>query len=327
MARELDTAWKEALDIFLSRFLEYFCPEVHALIDWSVPPENLETELQKIIREAEKGRKVADRLYRVKRRDMPGDLWLYIHIEVQNQPDNSLPERMLTYHYRIRDLHGQSPVAIAILGDSSPDWRPTGYRWQMATTRLFYDFQTVKLWDWRDRLAELEAMDNPIGLVVLAHLQCLLTDKHDDERYDWKWRLIRLLYDKGYEREECRQLVNLIDWLLELPEELERRLETNIAVLEKERTVPLISRYERNAMERGMQAGLQQGLQQGLQEGRQESLRLVSMLLTKTFGEAGKQFTENELANADASVLEKVTSAVLDGATLDELRAIVAVPS
>lgn len=48
IARKYDQAWKEALDLYLEPFLHFFFPEIHSLVDWSYPPENLETELQKI---------------------------------------------------------------------------------------------------------------------------------------------------------------------------------------------------------------------------------------------------------------------------------------
>ena len=130
MARAFDQAWKEALDLYLEAFLRCFFPATHALIDWSYPPENLESELQKLHREASAGEVVADRLYRVLRRDNGQEIWLYIHIEVQNQRDPLLGERMFVYHYRIRDSRGSHPIGLAILGDTSATWRPGEYHWQ-----------------------------------------------------------------------------------------------------------------------------------------------------------------------------------------------------
>ncbi|HLO47218.1 MAG TPA: hypothetical protein VK211_02190 [Kamptonema sp.] len=35
---DFDGAWKQALDIYFEAFLAFFFAEVHALIDWSIPP-------------------------------------------------------------------------------------------------------------------------------------------------------------------------------------------------------------------------------------------------------------------------------------------------
>lgn len=324
MAVEMDPVWKEALDAYLAGFLEYLCPATHALGDWSVPPEALDAELQKLLREAEVGKVLADRLYRVKRKDGPGDLFLLIHVEVQNDRDHHFARRMWEYHYRIYDAHGQHPVALALLGDTAPDWRPAAYEFQAGDTRLTYAFASVKLWDWRDRIDELEAMPNPFAMVVLAHLQCQLNRKDEARRFEWKRRLARLLYDKGYHSDDFRRLFKVIDSLLQLPAELDRRIVLEMSSWDKEKNMPLISPFEIRVKEEGRQ----EGLQEGRQKGRQELLSdLAAEMATDKFGEAGRRFAETDLAAADAATLKKVVKAVSAAVTLDDLRALLADPS
>jgi hypothetical protein len=123
MPRDFDSPWKETLDLFLNQFLEFFFPRIHSIIDWNIPYESLDTELQQIIREAELGQTIADRLYRVKRQSGE-DLFLLIYIEIQNQTDPQFPFRMFVYHYRILERYNQHPISLAVLGDESASWRP-----------------------------------------------------------------------------------------------------------------------------------------------------------------------------------------------------------
>src|SRR5690606_25306311 len=47
-ADDHDSPWKEALEVFLPQCLALFVPDLHAIIDWSRPPEFLDKELQAI---------------------------------------------------------------------------------------------------------------------------------------------------------------------------------------------------------------------------------------------------------------------------------------
>ena len=50
-----DQPWKEAIEDYLEQFLEFFFPQVHALVDWSRGYESLDKELQQISPGAESG--------------------------------------------------------------------------------------------------------------------------------------------------------------------------------------------------------------------------------------------------------------------------------
>ena len=62
---DYDSPWKEALDYFLPAFLEFFFPRVHELIDWERGYQSLDKELQQVVREAEVGKRLADKLFQV----------------------------------------------------------------------------------------------------------------------------------------------------------------------------------------------------------------------------------------------------------------------
>jgi hypothetical protein len=70
--------------------------------------------------------------------------------------------------------------------------------------------------------------------------------------------LIRLLYNRGYERQEVLELFRFIDWMLQLPRELELELTNNIILLEEQK-MPYVTSIERFALERGEAIGEARG--------------------------------------------------------------------
>ncbi|MFN6153960.1 MAG: DUF4351 domain-containing protein [Dolichospermum sp.] len=71
------------------------------------------------------------------------------------------------------------------------------------------------------------------------------------EREQWKWILIRGLYERGLTKEQIVKLFKIIDTMMTLSKQLQTALITKIKNLEEERKMPLISPTEQLAMERG----------------------------------------------------------------------------
>jgi len=78
---DYDSPWKEAIEQYFEAFLAFFFPRVHADIDWDKGYEFLNTELERVVRDAVLGRRYADELVKVFLRDGT-ETWLLIHIEV-----------------------------------------------------------------------------------------------------------------------------------------------------------------------------------------------------------------------------------------------------
>ena len=119
----------------------------------------------------------------------------------------------------------------------------------------------------------LEAAVNPFGPIVMAHLKALTTPKASTERFDWKLSIIKRLYEMGYGRDDIWNLYRFIDWIMVLPEELNRKLHNEIIKYEEGKNMPHITTAEKIGMEKGIQQGVQQGIQQGVQQGMLEEAR------------------------------------------------------
>src|SRR5262249_29846936 len=107
---DYDSPWKEMLAQCFQLFLAFFFPEAHRGIDWSHGYELLDKELQQIVREAERGKRLADLLVKVWRKDGE-EVWVLIHVEVQGQPEADFPERMYVYNYRAFDRYARQVVS------------------------------------------------------------------------------------------------------------------------------------------------------------------------------------------------------------------------
>ena len=143
---DYDGAWKETLEHYLQPFLVLCFPLAAAGIDWAVPIEFLDQELQQVVRDADLGKQRTDKLVKVRRRD-GGEEWVLIHVEVQAQSDPDLALRMYRYHHRIADRYGRSVASLAVLADADPQWRPGPYAEALWGCRLRFEYLTCKLLD------------------------------------------------------------------------------------------------------------------------------------------------------------------------------------
>jgi len=317
---DLDSPWKEALEQFLPAFLAFFFPDCHAAIDWGKDYESLDTELQQIVADAELGRRLADKLFRVYRKDGQ-ETWVLIHVEMQNQPDEQFAERMYIYNYRIYDRFRRPVVSLAVLGDERASWRPSEFGYELWGCGIRLTFPTVKLLDYHQDLAKLEGDRNPFGLIVLAHLQTAATRQDAHARQAWKVRLVKGLFDQGLKAKAIRQMFRLIDWMMELPRELELEFRAEIRNFEEERKMPYITSVERLALEEGREEGRELGRELGREEGQLIGLADgIALAVEVKYGKEGLKSLPQIPSLRNLKLLHSLQDAIRADATLEELR-------
>jgi hypothetical protein len=249
---EYDNTWKEAIGDYFESFLEFFFPQVHALIDWSQAPQSLDKELQQITAAADSGLRLVDKLFQVWRHGNE-PTWILIHIEIQSQEESNFAKRMYMYNYRAFDLYERPVVSLAVLGDEQSNWQPSFFGYTLGGCEVSLKFPIVKLLDYLTQWQNLEQNNNPFAIIAMAHLKTKATTGKPREREEWKWSLVRGLYDRGYDRENIIKLFQVIDRMMALPEELQQSFEQKLTSYEEERKMPLLSRME----ERGTRQTLQ----------------------------------------------------------------------
>ena len=307
-ANDLDSPWKEALELFLAPFLAFFFPHVFEAIDWGRGYESLDKELQQIVRSARTGKRIADKLFKVWRKD-GGEAWLLIHIEVQGKQEKEFPERMFIYSYRIYDRYRRPVVSLAVLCDDNPKWRPNRFEVGAWGGKVSLRFLTAKMLDYRGREDELEGEKNPFAAVALAQLKVIETRGAPDERQRWKLRLMKGLFQRGLGQEEIRQLLRLIDWMIQLPKELEVQLKDEMARFEEEQQMPYVTSFERA------------GIEKGREEGR--LLELVDCIrddLEWKFGAVGKKLLPKIKALEDLKRLRTLRRAITSAESVEEVK-------
>jgi hypothetical protein len=319
---DFDTPWKEVLERYLADFLAFFFPAAHADIDWSLGYTFLDKELQQVMRDAELGRRLADKLVQVWLRD-GAETWVLIHIEIQSQEETDFAQRMFVYHYRLFDRYNRQVVSLAVLGDERANWRPEAFGYDLWGCEVRFRFPVVKLLDYRTDWVALEASRSPFATVVMAHLTAQETRQDLQRRAQAKWTLTRRLYDLGYSREAIIDLFRFIDWLMQLPDALEDRFWATVQQFEEEHRMSYITSVERI----GMRKGLEQGLAQGRQEGRREGLLDgIALALELKFGAESEPMMAEIRQIADLSVIQAVYDAIKTVQTLADLRQIYAPP-
>jgi hypothetical protein len=297
---DYDSPWKEALDVYFRAFLAFFFPRIHRDIDWSRGFESLDKEFQQIAPQSAQGRRYVDKLVKVWRRNGRA-VWVLIHVEVQTQRDRTFTRRMYVYNSRIFDHYNRCVVSLAVLGDDDPKWRPSSYRAALWGWSLRMDFPPAKLLDYAGREAELEADRNPFARIVLAHLKALQTRHDPEERRTWKFRLVRGLYERGFQAQDVRQLFRLIDWLMELPLLQKRRFWEDVTTYEEERRMPFITTPEWIGIQKGM-------------------LLIIEDTLRAKFGEEGVRLMPEVSALEELDKLRAINQTIATATTLDEVR-------
>ena len=307
---DYDSPWKECLEEFFEAFVEFFFPQAHADIDWPRGVEFLDTELQQILRDADQGRRIVDKLARVWRKDGHED-WVLAHIEIQGDRAADFEERMFACHYRIFDKYQRRVATLVVLADENPRWRPSGFGYELWGCRVQFEFPTSKLLDLAADWAGLESHPNVFAVLVMAYLKAKETRRDPAARYTWKLKFLRNLYNHGWSRQQVLDVFHKIDWFLELPSELELRFREQLVQLESEGIMPYVTSIERLAKNEGRAEGQVEGQVEGLHEA-------IRVVLEERFGADGDKLADRIDSIMDPVPLKSLHRAAVRATSLDE---------
>ena len=282
----------------------FFFPAIAADIDWERGFVFMDKELQKVVRDGEVQKRYADKLIQLWR--LNGDpLLVMCHIEVQGQKEDIFGKRMFSYNYRLRDRYDCPVASLAILADDSSMWRPRSYQDSIWGCNVLFEFPIVKLSDYRSDWAALEASENPFAIVVMAHLKTQDTKHEPQERKTWKFRLTTMLYDRGYGEQDILELYNFLDWMMHLPEDVEKAFQVELEEFEEARKMKYVTTIERMAETRGKALG---------------SKSMILRFSSHRFGELSPALIE-KVDGLSIAQLETLGESVFGFTTIDELDA------
>ncbi len=147
----------------------------------------------------------------------------------------------------------------------------------------------------------------------MAHLKTKATTGKLPQREQWKWRLIRGLYEKEFEREQIIKLFEIIDNMMTLSTELQSSLESKIKQFEEERTMPLVSNMELRGIERGKEIGKEIGALE-------KSRDAIKTVLTVRFGEISSEIEEIIGKITNPTILEELLKLAATANSLAEFK-------
>ena len=299
-----DSPWKDAIEHYFPEFIEFYFPDAYAGIDWSKEYVFLDQELRAVVQDAELGTRIVDKLVRVT--EISGtETWVYIHVEVQGTKQAEFAKRMFVYNYRIFDKYEKPVASLAVLADDHKQWKPTFYGYALLGCKHTLEFPVAKLTDYEDQLDDLLVSENAFGLITAAHILTRQTRKENQERYEAKLRLVRILYQRHWDKQRVIDLITVVDWLMTLPTWLETKVWQEIETIEESKKMQYITSIER--------IGIAKGITQGITKG--ES-RILRRQLELRFGAIPAWVTE-KLSSATEQDFEAWGEAVLTAPALE----------
>ena len=309
---DYDSPWKEIIEDFFPRFLEFFFLEAYKVIDWGRPYEFLDKELQQLEPDAEIGKRLVDKVAKVWLHNGE-QAWVLVHVEVQGQYDSQFTQRMYTYNYRLFDRHQKRVISLAVLADEEPNWRPASYSYQLGGCSVSLEFPVAKILDYDSQWEALEKNPNPFSVVVMAHLKAKATNRDPENRLQWKLKLVRGLLERGYKRQEIIGLFRFIDWIMVLPKELANSFKTELRSYEGANKMRYVTSVERLAKEEGIEQGIERGTLQ-------TSRDYVIELLEARFGEVPSLIVDSVNKIDNASVLKTLFKTVINISSLEDFQ-------
>lgn len=306
-----DSPWKEAVEHYFPEFMAFYFLAAYAEIDWAKEYVFLDQELRAVVQDAELGKRFVDKLVRVTL--LNGDEnWIYIHIEVQGTKQAEFAERMFVYNYRLYDRYRCPIASMAVLADEHVQWEPTSYGFEVLGCKHTLEFPVAKLADYHDKVDDLLALDNAFAWITAAHILTQQTRKKNQARYEAKLHLLRILYQRHWDKQRIIDLFTVVDWLMKLPEWLNQQVWHEIATIEESENMQYITSVERIGIAKGRVEGRVEGRLEGRLEGESKLLR---KLLERRFGTL-PAWASDKLNNAAEQDLESWAETVLTAPTL-----------
>jgi hypothetical protein len=111
-----------------------------------------------------------------------------------------------------------------------------------------------------------------------------------------KLNIMKMMYDRGYSRQEVTDLYRFVDWVLTLPPDLAKSFKTDLITYEGEKNMSYISELERESLAAGEAKG---------------EAKVVILLLNHRVGRVSEE-TAIEIRKLPIDRLEKLATDLLD---------------
>jgi hypothetical protein len=124
-----------------------------------------------------------------------------------------------------------------------------------------------------------------------------------------KLRVVQGLYERGWAEDDVRELFRLVDWIMDLPDDLQEAFRTDVSHFEEEMHMPYLSSIERLARKEGLEQGRKEGLLEG-----------IALDLDVKFGQNGRRLLPRIGALENVAAVRALSRVLKTATTLDEVR-------
>ncbi|MEZ6141999.1 MAG: hypothetical protein R3B84_15645 [Zavarzinella sp.] len=183
----------------------------------------------------------------------------------------SIPLMAVWLLFSINFIHSAPKI---VPKKKAPNYVGSKWSGKLISAEGYFEFNLVKLLDYAERLDELTNHRSPVGLVVAANIRSLLTHGNADLRFADKARLIRQLFDRKLTSDEVWNIMRLLDWLVELPEELAEDFNKVRNEMMRENQMPFVTSFEQIAEKKGFKLGEERGRDEGIKLGEERGQRI-----------------------------------------------------
>ncbi|WP_395402276.1 DUF4351 domain-containing protein [Pseudoduganella sp. UC29_106] len=309
---DYDNSWKSALMCYFQDFMSLYFPSASNAIDWSREPSFLDQELAEACPASVVGNRRVDKLVQVT--GICGRTHLiYVHIEVQRTRERDFCERIFTYHFRLYDRFRCPIASMAVLADRHFSWRPDCFRYESLGCCASLQFPIAKVIDFAPHIQTLLASDNPFALFTAANLLTMQTCKAPEQRLASKIKLVALMYERKWSEQRILEMLDVLNWLMRLPRELQARFIVQIEQLEGSNAMSMsfVESLKRNAQKQGYREGREEGFQAGRRQA-------MTQMLKARFGRIPNA-VQQRLNEASIAELDQISAAVLKANSLAEI--------
>ena len=192
------------------------------MIDWSCDVKWFDKEVSQILGQPGRRNREVDLLFNARLLDGTRR-WILCHLEIQTSYQPDFEFRVDLYNGGLKGHFRQDVITLVVLADINSDWRPSEYRFELGGFGSHRWFPICKL---LDHVSSDWATDISLPVqVARAQIAALHTAGDPQARYSAKTELVRNLYKLGYNTQELREIFRLLDWMMQLPPELNRRFD------------------------------------------------------------------------------------------------------
>ena len=137
---------KRAVESYFPEFIEFYFPKPPTN-SWARGYQFLDQELRAVVQDAELGKRFVDKLAKKRCATAASAgcmrIWKY-----KGSAQAELPKRMFVYNYRLFDRYRQPVASLAVLADTTANWRPNHLDLRSWAANMNLRFPAAKLLDY-----------------------------------------------------------------------------------------------------------------------------------------------------------------------------------